>query len=93
MPLFRRLPKRGFNNVFRKQYDIINVSDLNRLEGVETVDHEVLIQHGIIKGRHRRLKVLGDGKLERKLVVKAAKFTRAARQQIEGLGGEAKAIA
>lgn len=92
IPLFRRLPKRGFNNVFRTRYDIINVSDLNRLEA-EQVDHATLASAGIIKKRHGRLKVLGDGKLERKVVVIAAKFTASARRQIEDLGGEAKEIA
>ncbi len=90
MPLFRRLPKRGFNNVFRKHYDTANLSDLNRVQGVDTVDHAVLVAQGIVKNRHGQLKILGDGDLERKLVVKAAKFTLSARHTIEERGGEAK---
>ena len=77
---------------FRTHYDIINVSDLNRLEA-EQVDLATLVSAGIIKKRHGRLKVLGDGKLERKVVVVAAKFTASARRQIEEQGGEAKEIA
>ena len=96
MPLYRRLPKRGFNNVFRTEYDIVNVGDLNRLAGVEMIDHAVLVERGILRKRpsryQGRLKVLGNGKLECKLVVKAAKFTAAARRQIEDLGGEAKVV-
>lgn len=93
MPLYRRLPKRGFTNApFRKDYDIINVSTLNRLDDGVTVDHAYLVELGILKNRHGRLKVLGDGQLERKLVVQAAKFTASARAQIEGQGGEAKVI-
>ena len=90
MPLFRRIPKRGFNNVFKTRYDIINVADLNRLDGVETVDLAVLVEQGIIKKRHGKLKVLGQGKLERKVVVTAAAFTESAKRQIEELGGEAR---
>ena len=92
MPLFRRIPKRGFNNTFRTEFDIINVSDINRID-VEQVTHAILVDEGIIKNRHGRLKVLGDGKLERKVVVVAAKFTASARRQIEELGGEAKETA
>ena len=92
MPLFRRIPKRGFNNPFKKFYDLINVSDLNDL-GLDSIDLETLVANGVLKKRHGRLKVLGDGKLERKVNVKAAKFSAAARRQIEELGGEAKEIA
>lgn len=92
MPLFRRIPKRGFNNVFKTFYDTINVSELNRLEGVETVDLAVLVEKGFLKKRHGKLKVLGDGKLEKKLTVTAAKFSESARRQIEELGGEARTV-
>ena len=92
MPFFRRFPKRGFNNVFRTEYDIINVSDLNHLELAE-VSLETLTKAGVLKPRHGRLKILGDGKLERKVVVTANKFSASARRQIEEQGGEAKEIA
>ncbi|MEM7261258.1 MAG: 50S ribosomal protein L15 [Planctomycetota bacterium] len=92
MPLYRRLPKRGFNNVFRTEYDLVNVSDLNRLHDGDSVDHKSLVAAGVIKSRHGRLKILGNGKLERKLEVSAAKFSASARSQIEALGGVAKEI-
>ncbi len=92
MPLYRRLPKRGFNNVFRTEYDLVNVSTLNALADGAAVDHKALVDAGVIKDRHGRLKILGNGKLERKLTVTAAKFSSAARSQIEALGGVAKEI-
>ena len=92
MPLYRRLPKRGFNNVFRTEYDIVNMTHLNRLTDVDSVSHSLLVARGIIKNRHGRLKILGNGQLERKLVVEAVKFSASARRQIEEMGGEAKVV-
>ena len=92
MPIYRRLPKRGFNNIFRTEYDVINVCDLNRVTDSESANHALLVSQGIIKNRHGRLKVLGKGKLERKLVVEATKFTATARRLIEELGGEARVV-
>ena len=89
-PFFRRFPKRGFNNVFKTYYDIVNVSDLNCLEGFDTVDLDVLASAGLCRKRHGRLKVLGKGKLEKKVTVVAAKFSESAKRQIEELGGEAR---
>ncbi len=93
-PLFQRLPKRGFSNVrFRVSYDIINVGDLNQVpEEVTSITLEYLAEHGLIRKRHSRLKVLGAGQLERKLVVEAARFSKSAREQIESNGGEAKTV-
>ncbi len=92
IPLFRKLPKRGFNNVFKTQYDVVNVDTLNRLDDGATVTIDSLVAAGMVKNPHGKLKVLGRGKLERKLSVEAVKFTKTARQQIEALGGEAKEI-
>jgi len=92
IPLFRKLPKRGFNNVFRTRYDVVNVGDLNRLEDGATVDLAALVAAGLVKNPHGKLKVLGDGTLERKLTVEAAKFTATARRQIEERGGEAREV-
>ncbi|MFQ5653646.1 MAG: 50S ribosomal protein L15 [Planctomycetota bacterium] len=92
MPLFRRLPKRGFNNVFRTLYDVVNLSDLQRLGDVEAVDLKLLVERRFIKNPHGRLKVLGNGKLERRLVVEAAKFSASAKRSIEELGGEARVL-
>jgi large subunit ribosomal protein L15 len=70
----------------------VNVSDLNRLEDGASVNLETLVAEGMIKNPHGKLKILGNGKLEKKLTVEAAKFTATARQQIEALGGEAKEV-
>ena len=93
-PLFQRLPKRGFSNVrFRVSYDIINVGDLNQVpEDIAMVNLEYLAENGLVRKRHSRLKILGSGKLDRKMVVEAARFSKTAREQIEGLGGEAKTV-
>ncbi len=92
LPVHRRFPKRGFTNVFRKHYDTVNVSALNHVRGVDDVDLEVLAAQGLVNRRHGKLKVLGDGKLERKLIVRAARFTESARRQIEEQGGEARTV-
>ncbi|MDA8020819.1 MAG: 50S ribosomal protein L15 [Thermoanaerobaculia bacterium] len=89
MPLVRRLPKRGFTNIFRVEYAVINVRDLADLEG--EVSPESLADHGMIK-RGRLLKVLGDGELEKKLVVKAHKFSKSAREKIEKAGGSCEEL-
>jgi large subunit ribosomal protein L15 len=87
MPLHRRLPKRGFTNIFRKEIAIVNVSDLERFDNGATVDEAALRQAGLIKGRADGVKILGDGKLTKKLTVQATKFSSAARSQIEAAGG------
>jgi large subunit ribosomal protein L15 len=93
-PLFQRLPKRGFSNVrFQVCYDIINVGDLNQLPAdVTSVNLDFLAENGLIKTRHSRLKVLGGGELDRKMVVEANRFSKTAREQIEKLGGEANTV-
>lgn len=93
-PLFQRLPKRGFSNVnFRVSYDIINVGDLNLVpDGVDTVNLDLLADNGLVKKKHSRLKVLGSGTLEKKLIVEAARFSKSAQAQIEKCGGEAKTV-
>lgn len=94
MPLFRRLPKRGFNNPNKKQYAICNVDSLNRFEDGTTVDINLLSEEGIIKMRDAKdgLKILGNGELTKKLTVKAEKFTKSAQEQIEKLGGSCEII-
>lgn len=92
-PLFRRLPKRGFSNaMFKKEYTIINLDDLNKFEDGSEVTLEILRDMGIIKNAKDGLKVLGQGTLEKKLVVKANKFSATAKEQIEKLGGKAEVI-
>jgi len=87
MPLHRRLPKRGFTNIFKKEHAVVNVSDLERFENGATVDEAALRQAGLVKGRNDGIKVLGDGKLSKKLNVVAHKFSASARKQIEAAGG------
>ncbi len=93
MPIYRRLPKRGFTNIFAKVYTEINVSDLNGFESGATVTAEDLKNAGIIKKINDGVKVLGKGELTAtNLVVKAAKFTKSAEEKIANAGGKAEVI-
>ena len=93
MPLTRRLPKRGFVNIFAKEYTIINISDLNVLEDGAEVTAELLKGLGLIRKIEKNgLKVLGNGELEKKLSVKAAKFSKSAEQAIIDAGGSIEVI-
>jgi len=87
MPLHRRLPKRGFTNIFKKDYAVVNVSDLERFDNGATVDEASMRKAGLVKGRHDGVKVLGSGELSKKLTVSATKFSASARKLIEGAGG------
>jgi len=93
-PLYRRLPKRGFNNArYREEYATINLSDLNRyFNDGDTVSPEVLKERGIIKKQLCGVKVLGNGELEKKLTIKANRFSTAAVTKIESAGGKAEVI-
>lgn len=92
MPLQRRLPKRGFTNIFKKEHAVVNVSDLERFDNGATVDEGALRKAGLVKGQNDGIKVLGDGKLTKKLAVHATKFSAAARRQIEAAGGSCQEI-
>lgn len=93
IPLYRRLPKRGFNNsVFATVYSIVNLEDLNAFENGTEVTPELLIEAGIIKKFNDGIKVLGNGELEKKLVVKAQKFSKSAAEKIEAAGGKVEVI-
>jgi large subunit ribosomal protein L15 len=92
MPLYRRLPKRGFNNAWRVEYETVNVSALNCFEDGAEVTPEVLIESGLAKKNKNGIKILGDGKLEKKLTVKATKFSKSAVSQIEAKGGSIEEI-
>ena len=92
MPLYRRLPKRGFNNKWGIVYDVINVSDLNRFEKDSVVDLEAMIEAGLLKQVKDGVKVLGMGELEKPLTVKANKFSASAVEKIEKAGGKAEVI-
>ena len=93
LPLFRRLPKRGFTNAkFKTEYAVINLSDLNKFEDGAVVTPELLKEMGLVKQQLDGIKVLGNGKLEKKLVVKAHKFSNVAKEQIEKLSGKNEKI-
>ena len=93
LPLFRRLPKRGFSNAkFKTVYAVINLSDLNKFEDGAIVTPEILKEMGILKNQLDGVKVLGNGKLEKKLTVKAHKFSTTAKDAIEKMGGKAEVI-
>ena len=91
-PLFRRLPKRGFQNINRKEYAVVNLETLNRFEDGQEVTAAVLVEAGIVKNEKDGIKVLANGKLERKLTVKANKFSQAAKEAIEAAGGTVEVI-
>ena len=92
MPLYRRLPKRGFKNIFALQYAEVNVSQLNRFEDGATVDPVALIEAGILKNVRDGIRILGNGNLERKLTVIANGFTKSAVEKIEAAGGKVEVI-
>ena len=92
MPLHRRLPKRGFTNIFKRDYAVVNVSELDRFDNGATVDESALREAGLIKGRNDGIKILGDGTLSKKLTVHATKFSESARKQIEAAGGTCQEI-
>ena len=87
-PLMRRIPKRGFNNIFAKEYATINVSDLERFEDGTVVNIELLLNEGILRKELDGLKVLGNGSLTKKLTVEAKKFSASAIEKIEAAGGK-----
>lgn len=92
MPIYRRLPKRGFTNIFAKAYAEVKVSDLNKFEDGAVVDAQALIEAGIISKKLDGVKVLGNGEITKKVTVKAAKFTATAASKIEAAGGKAEVM-
>ena len=88
LPLYRKLPKRGFTNHFAKEYAIINVSDLNKFEDGATVNLDALMAKGIVKKPLDGLKVLGNGEITKKLTVEASVFSASAKEKIEAAGGK-----
>ena len=92
MPLYRRLPKRGFNNKWATEYTTINVGELNRFEAGTVVTPELLKEVGLVKQVIDGIKILGDGELEKAITVKAQKFTKTAAEKINAAGGKAEVI-
>ena len=91
-PLFRRLPKRGFTNINRKEYAIVNLDTLNRFEEGTEVTPELLIETGVVSNEKAGIKILAKGNVEKKLTVKAHKFSSAAKEAIEAAGGQTEVI-
>lgn len=92
MPLYRRLPKRGFTNIWGTEYAIVNVSDLNKFEAGTVVDAEALKAAGIVKKQLDGIKVLGNGEISNAITVKANKFSKTAIEKIEAAGGKVEVI-
>ena len=92
MPLTRRVPKRGFKNPFRKEYAIVNLGSLERFDGKEPVTLDSLKAIGLIPGSAATVKILGEGKIKKALTIQAHKFSKAAVQKIQALGGKAEVL-
>jgi large subunit ribosomal protein L15 len=92
MPLHRRLPKRGFTNIFRKPYDPVNLSNLGRFESGQEVTPELLHSRGLT-GKNARVKILGGGEISKALTVRAHKFSASAKEKIEKAGGRCEVLA
>ena len=92
MPLQRRLPKRGFHNPFRIEMAVVNIDQLESLPSGGDVTPELLVQHGLVKGKDKRVKILGDGSLSKPLTVKAHGFSAKAKEKIEASGGKAELV-
>lgn len=87
MPIQRRLPKRGFNNIFRTEYAIVNIRDLHKMRSGSTVNLVTLLKQGLIKASDTKVKILGDGELTKKFTVEVDKVSKSAQQKIESAGG------
>jgi large subunit ribosomal protein L15 len=90
MPLQRRLPKRGFTNIFRKEYTVVNLGDLSELSG--TITPETLMEQGIVRHAKSGIKILGVGELKSALTIRAHKFSKSAIDKIQAAGGKAEVI-
>ena len=87
MPLARRLPKRGFTNIFKKEFQIVNIKALNKL-GLETIDAQVLADNGLVRSAFKAIKILGEGDLKLKINITASSFSESAKNKIEKAGGK-----
>ncbi|MGM8212776.1 50S ribosomal protein L15 [Virgibacillus sp. W0430] len=92
MPLFQRLPKRGFTNIHRKEFAIVNLDALNRFEDGTEITPELLLEEGVVSKMKTGVKILAKGTVEKKLTVKAHKFSAAAKEAIEAAGGKTEVI-
>ena len=92
MPLQRRVPKRGFRNIFKKQYNIINIKDLNRFSPNSSVDTEILKEAGLINKERDGIKLLGSGEISHPVIIKVQKVSKAAKEKIEAAGGRIEVV-
>ena len=92
MPIHRRLPKRGFTNIFKKEYALINIRDLARFEPGDPIDEAFLIKEGLVKGQYAGVKLLGQGEIDNPLVVKVHKASKTALSKVEKAGGKVEVI-
>lgn len=94
MPLFRRLPKRGFTNIFKKEYATVNLSSLNSFEDGQVIDKQALLDAGLINKKLAKngVKVLGNGEIEKKITVKVNKISNGAKEKIEKIGGKVEVM-
>lgn len=92
MPLYRRLPKVGFTNIFRKEYTVVNLHDLERFENGTVVNVELLKENGLVKAMKHGVKILGTGELTKNLTVQAHKFSKSAAEKITAAGGKVEVI-
>ena len=92
MPLQRRLPKRGFTNIFKKTYVVVNLRDLARFEKGSTVDEKALVEAGLVKGKRDGIKLLGQGDIDFPLVVRVNQCSKAAQARIEAAGGQVELV-
>ncbi|MGD8241431.1 MAG: 50S ribosomal protein L15 [Desulfobacterales bacterium] len=92
MPIHRRLPKRGFTNIFKKQVAVINVKDLNRFESGSEIDEVALVKQGLVKGRYDAIKLLGQGEIDRAVQIKVHAVSKSAQAKITAAGGTVEVI-
>jgi len=92
MPLSRRLPKYGFHNPFREEFNIVNIGSLERFDAGSVVDSDTLIKVGLVKNAKKKIKILADGTLTKSLTIKAQAFSKQAQEKIVSLGGTAEVV-
>lgn len=92
MPLQRRLPKRGFKNIFKIEFAVVNLKDINKIEGVDVITPEILIEKGIVKNIKDGVKILGGGELQKPLTIKADAFSASASAKITAAGGKIEVL-
>jgi large subunit ribosomal protein L15 len=92
MPIHRRLPKRGFTNIFKKTWAVINIKDLNRFDKDELIDEAALVRVGLVKGKRDGIKLLGQGEIDFPVTVKVNHLSKTAQQKIESAGGTVEVI-